>query len=249
MPRSDLLLTNRHFQDLNPLIAGEEICESGHSFGPAVRKYTLIHYVVSGKGTLCSRGGTHPVSAGQAFLILPGEVTTYTADRLDPWHYRWIGFDGSLANQFSTLPPVFSASGDLFRQLMDASDMQEYRLAGILFQLYSQLFSQSSPENQHVRRVKDYIRASYMSPIRVEEIARQLNLDRRYLSRLFKEHTGKSIQQYLIDVRLSEAEQHLLQGVRVQEAATLCGYPDVSNFTKLFKKHRKKAPASVRKAK
>ena len=70
MARSDILLTNRHFQELNPLIAGEEFCEPNHSFGPAVRKYTLIHYVVSGKGTLYSRGGTHTVSAGQAFLIL-----------------------------------------------------------------------------------------------------------------------------------------------------------------------------------
>lgn len=248
MPRSDLLLTNRHFQDLNPLIAGEESCDPGHSFGPAVRKYTLIHYVVSGKGTLYSRGGTHTVSAGQAFLILPGEVTTYTASKDDPWHYRWIGFDGQLSQAFSSLPPVLSLSGEPFRKLMEASDMQEYRLAGLLFQLYSHLFSQHTEENQHVRRVKDYIRASYMSPIRVEDIARQLSLDRRYLSRLFKENTGKSIQQYLVDVRLDEAEQHLMQGLAVREAAALCGYPDVSNFTKLFKKHRGKAPASLRKA-
>lgn len=247
MPRSDLLLTNRHFQDLNPLIAGEEICDPGHSFGPAVRKYTLIHYVVRGKGILYSRGSAHTVSAGQAFLILPGEVTTYTADKRDPWHYRWIGFNGSLSHQFSTLPPVFSVSGEPFRQMLEATDMQEYRLAGLLFQLYSGLFSQRTEENQHVRRVKDYIRASYMSPIRVEDIARQLSLDRRYLSRLFKENTGKSIQQYLIDVRLAEAEQHLQQGARVQEAAALSGYPDVSNFTKLFKKHRGKAPAALRK--
>lgn len=248
MARSDILLTNRHFQELNPLIAGEEFCEPNHSFGPAVRKYTLIHYVVSGKGTLYSRGGTHTVSAGQAFLILPGEVTTYTAHCDDPWHYRWIGFDGSLSNAFSSLPPVFPFSGEPFRQMMEAADMQEYRLAGLLFQIYAQLFSQRSSENQHVRRVKDYIRASYMYPIRVEDIARQLSLDRRYLSRLFKENTGKSIQQYLIDVRLGEAEQQLMQGISVREAAALSGYPDVSNFTKLFKKHRGKAPASLRKA-
>lgn len=88
MAEKNLFLTNRNLQDLNPLVAGEEYCAPGHSFGPAIRRYTLIHYVVSGRGSLYARGGKYPVEAGQAFLILPGEVTTYTADWEQPWHYR-----------------------------------------------------------------------------------------------------------------------------------------------------------------
>ena len=64
MAFKNMLLTNRKLQDLNPLIAGEETCAPGHSFGPAVRKYTLIHYVLRGKGVLYARGGEHPVHAG-----------------------------------------------------------------------------------------------------------------------------------------------------------------------------------------
>ena len=106
MEKKYLLLTNRNLRDLNPLVAGEEACVPGHSFGPAVRKYTLIHYVMRGKGTLYARGGAYPVRAGQAFVILPEEVTTYQADVEDPWHYCWVGFDGALAADFAKLPPV-----------------------------------------------------------------------------------------------------------------------------------------------
>ena len=52
----EILLTNRKFNDLNPLIAGEEMCAPHHSFGPAVRNHTLIHYVLHGSGTFYARG-------------------------------------------------------------------------------------------------------------------------------------------------------------------------------------------------
>jgi AraC-like DNA-binding protein len=88
-----------------------------------------------------------------------------------------------------------------------------------------------------VRRVKDFIRAAYMQNIRVEQIAETMNLDRRYLSRLFKEKTGQSVKEYLSDVRMEEAKRYLKTGVSVTECAHLTGYDDVCNFSKMFKKH------------
>lgn len=248
----NLLLTDRKLRDLNPLIAGEEACAPGHSFGPAVRKYTLIHYVLRGKGTLYARGGVYPVQAGQAFVILPGEVTTYTADSTEPWHYRWIGFDGALSQRFEQLPPVLTLPNMLFGRMMYLSQdtsTAEYLLAGELFYLYAHLFTDARGGSRHVRRVENYIRSNYMHPIRVEQIAAELGLDRRYLSRLFKAETGFSIQEYLIRVRLEEAENLLLRGCSVKEAAHLAGYEDVSNFSKMFKRRTGKSPASVVEAK
>ena len=243
-----LLLTNRKLRDLNPLVAGEEICAPGHSFGPAVRRYTLIHYVIRGKGILYARGGAHPVSAGQAFIILPGETTTYVADLQDPWYYRWIGFDGVLSQPFSQLPPVLDMPETFFTRMMHFSaqpSVIEYLLAGELFSLYAYLFKHTRDGNSHVRKVENYIRSNYMHPIRVERIAEELGLNRRYLSRRFKEETGRSIQEYLIHVRLREAEQLLLHGCSVKETAVLVGYEDISNFSKMFKRYTGKTPLSV----
>lgn len=248
MAPTHLFLTDRKLHDLNPLIAGEEVCVPGHSFGPAVRNYTLIHYVLRGKGTLYARGGAYPVQAGQAFVILPEEVTTYTADNDDPWYYRWIGFDGALSERFSQLPPVLTLPEMLFGRIMYLSaqtSTAEYLLAGELFALYAHLFTDSQTGSPHVRRVENYIRSNYMHPIQVEQIAEELSLNRRYLSRLFKEETGLSIQDYLIQTRLTEAEHLLLRGCSVKEAAHLAGYEDVSNFSRMFKKRTGRAPASM----
>ena len=249
MEKRQWMLTNRNFADLNPLVAGTEPCRKDKSFGPWVRDYTLIHYVQKGRGTLFARGGAYPVKEGQAFLILPGEVTTYTADSREPWEYAWIGFNGQLTDAFGSLPPVFDLPEDFFHTVLHGDpqgEMVEYRLAAMLFRLYAWLFSESRTGNQHVRRVENYIRSNYMQAVRVEEIAQRMGLNRRYLSRLFKQQTGRSVQEYLIDVRMEAACRHLTEGCSVKEVARLCGYEDVSNFSKMFKACFGQSPASYR---
>jgi AraC family transcriptional regulator of arabinose operon len=81
-----------------------------------------------------------------------------------------------------------------------------------------------------------------MDELTVEGIADALGLDRRYLSRLFKEHTGSTIQEYLIHTRMEAADQYLRQGYAVQEAAALSGYRDTPNFSRMYKLHFGIAP-------
>ena len=251
MKARHILLTNRFLRDLNPLVTGLQQCDPGHRFGPHIRKYTLLHYVISGKGTLYARGQSFSIGPGQVFLILPGEVTTYEADHRDPWHYRWIGFDGNLSTRFQDLEPVFSPPESLFANLFRLAgdpEVTEYRLSGALLELYAALFSPVGG-NPHVRKVESYIRTSYMHPIRVEQIAEALNLDRRYLSRLFKEKTGCSVQEFLIRTRMEAGAELLRKGRSVSEAAQLSGYEDITNFSKMFKKHYGRSPAAFSKGK
>jgi len=242
----NFILSNQHLQDLNPLVAGEEACRPGHSFGPAVRSYTLIHYVLQGNGILYTKDGSYPVFPGQAFLIFPDEITTYTADKKDPWHYQWVGFDGSLSERFRELPRILPMSGDIFSQMIRNArvpEMPEFRIAGDLLLMYAQLFSYKSSPNKYVRQVENFLQAAYMNKIHIRQISEQLGLDRRYLTRLFHAHTGKSIQDYLIDIRLREACKHLAQDQSVRNTATLCGYEDAANFSKAFKKRYGISPA------
>ena len=234
----DDVIVNRRLKDLNPLILGMEYCAPGKSFGPTVRKYTLIHCVLEGRGKICKGENTYSAQAGDAFLILPGEVVTYRADDKDPWVYQWIGFDGELTAAFEKLPTVFPLSASYTQAMLDTdgTDLREYRIAALLLEIYATLFGEKKSEHDYVRRVQDYIRAVYMQDLRVEDIAGSMNLDRRYLSRFFKKKTGMTVQEYLIHVRMEEAKRWLLQGKSVSEAAMLCGYQDPFNFSKMFKR-------------
>ncbi len=183
-------------------------------------------------------------------MILPGEIVTYTADDTHPWHYQWIAFDGTLSRKFNELPCVLpNFPGELMAEVckLSTKGMSEYRAAALLFRLYAELFEKSKRNHHYVRRVQDHIRALYMKPLFVEDIAAEMNLDRRYLSRIFKEKTGQTIQDFLIAVRMEEARKLLLNGNSVEQTAALCGYEDVCNFSKMFKRRLGESPLAWKK--
>lgn len=249
MIRNEIALIDRKLGDLNPLVLGEEQCPPGSGFGPAARNYTLIHFVFQGEGTFLRGGVAHPVRRGQAFLIRPHEVTTYYTGTENPWHYRWIGFDGALSARFAQLPPVFPYVTDWAEKMLNAAaecdaGVLEYAVAARLHMMYAEIFADKKKRVDYVASVKSYIDTLYMQPLRVEEIAGRLSLDRRYLSRIFRERVGMSIQEYIVAVRIEEAKRLLAQGYGVAETAHLCGYEDSPNFSKMFKREVGVSPAA-----
>ena len=97
------IFPNENFIDLSLVQYGHEICEPGHSFGPAKRNHYLFHFVISGCGLLLAddrNQKTHEynIRSGQGFLISPQQTNTYIADSEHPWEYIWIEFDGLRAH-------------------------------------------------------------------------------------------------------------------------------------------------------
>ena len=84
--------------DLQVLHAGMEQCPPAHAFGPAVRDYYLIHFVLRGQGRFQAENRTFQLRTGHGFLIYPDQVTFYEADQQDPWFYVWIAFSGKSAD-------------------------------------------------------------------------------------------------------------------------------------------------------
>lgn len=236
----NIALINKNYREINPLDVGEQECEAGHSYGPAIRKYTLIHHVFSGKGTLFREDGQYPVNAGEAFIIRPGEVTTYTADLEKPWHYIWIGFDGTLSAAFAELPPVIASPGSVFndlRTVFDFSGTAEAFLAGKLFELYAHIFSGKDPHENYLLKISNYVETNYNDRCDVGDIAAALNLERHYLARMFRQKTGITLKAYITQKRMDEAKQLLAVGHTVAYSAQMVGYSDAFIFSKMFKKH------------
>ena len=129
-------------------------------------------------------------------------------------------------------------------------------LIGHAFLFLSQLVESSAYRStQNTRRIRDFyikealtfIEANFQRDITIEEIAEVCGLNRSYLTRLFKETTGYSLQEYLGIYRMKIAAKMLAESnLPVQAIASKVGYGDAFTFAKAFKRHTGKSPTEYR---
>ena len=82
--------------------------------------------------------------------------------------------------------------------------------------------------------------------IRISDISDKLYVNSSYLSTLFKEEYGITLEQYLIIRKIAEAKKYLYMGVPVNKACELSGFHDYSNFIRTFKKFEGCSPSNLR---
>ena len=225
-----------------PNDVGHEQCRPLQSWNE-VRRYTLIHYVYSGKGTFEKDGKTYHLSKGDAFIINEGEENYYHADKDDPWHYFWLSFSpDSFDGRFKTLEsPVFKIKNEtIFTEPIERAECgtltREFVIAK-LYLLYDEIFNSAiGIRHDTATEAAIYINHNITEDLSVSAIAEDFGLDRSYLSRIFKKKHGISMKQYIINARMTKATELLKKGVSVKEAAFMSGYDDALAFSRMFKK-------------
>lgn len=240
--RHSILVTDEKYHGLNPVVFGFEDCEPGHAFGPAVRRYWLLHFVVTGFGSYQIGGKTYSVKPGEIFVIPPYEETFYKAEEENPWHYIWIGFTSDTELPVKLEDAFFcSKAFFIFNEMKKCTQMSSGRSAFLcarLWELFSVLLEKDEKQTDYIEDAVAYIHSEYMNDITVEQMARRLNLDRTYFSVLFKKRMGISPKQYLMNYRMKIAASLMTENKKsVSVAAHSVGYPDIFNFSKMFKRH------------
>ena len=271
MEMKDYIFSNDFSRNLDAMIytCGYETCKPSHSYGPVVRSGYLIHYILGGKGIYKTDGRIYQLSEGDAFLIRPNTLIYYEADRYHPWTYTWIGFQGLKMDEYfkrtSLLEsPCFHYDRDdrvrlCHEKMFEAYNLPENRdlmmnsiLYEYLYLLASKFPRKSIPPKEkkisYVEEALRYIEANYAHSVNIQVIADHLNIERTYLYRLFKDITGVSPQEYLLDYRIRRACSLLKEtDLPVSDIARSVGYGDALYFSRLFKQKKGSPPSEYRK--
>lgn len=255
-------------QDLCLNAFGHSYTAPRHKYGPAVRPYYLIHFIVGGKGKFWAENTCYQLSAGQGFVIEPDYQTIYMADEEEPWEYAWVGFSGKSAKQImdslglSHGQPIFKSNErdkmkdcvmNMLRHDHNRTEDTYYTI-GMLYLLFSIIAASNrdalprTDGNAYVNQALSYIQNHIAEPLQVDDIARYVGLNRSYFSSVFRENTGLTPLKYIQTFRLTKAK-HLLESSTLPVAgiAFSCGYQRPESLMKIFRQQYGISPAAYRK--
>ena len=98
-------------------------------------------------------------------------------------------------------------------------------------------------------KIVEIIRKQALSPLSVEQLAKDFGVTRRLIEMRFREATGHSIRDELQSIRLERAKVLLKQhGVKLDKVAKESGYPSMQAFRKTFTVATGKSPLNWRKS-
>ena len=104
-----------------------------------------------------------------------------------------------------------------------------------------------STESRRILKVKQYIDEHYTEMIHLADLADMVGMSPSAFSRFFKLRTGRTLSDYLIDIKLGNAARLLVDTARnISEICYECGFNNLSNFNRIFKAKRGVTPREFR---
>lgn len=99
-----------------------------------------------------------------------------------------------------------------------------------------------------VEQAIEYIQTHLSENITIDELSHALYHDRSYISRLFKDFTGITLQQYIIIKKVTLAKQLLSKGYSLTDVCFQSGFHNYANFIRTFSKNTGISPAKYQKS-
>lgn len=238
------------------------------SYRPYGRKDYHILYIAEGKCTVTENGEKTEAPKGSVIVYLPNQPQEYSFNPDDGSVSYYIHFTGSGCEQLMrdtalnqknifyigkshTLEELINTLINEYKQKLKFSN---HRINGILLEIISligrknaYMMSGGNDTNKRFEIVCEYIHNNFSANLTMKELATMCNLSESRFSHLFTEIFGKSPKQYIMNVRMENAKELLLDSdMSILEIGSAVGFDDQNYFSRIFKKHCGMSPNEFR---
>jgi AraC-like DNA-binding protein len=237
--------------------------------GRILNEYQLL-YLTRGKGSFlsssCKQSG---IGEGNMFLLFPGEWHVYSPDKETGWDEYWIGFKGvNMDNRceqgfFSKQKPLFNIGINeeivhLYKQAISAAKEQktgfQQLLAGIVNHLLGLVYSLNKHASfeeldviRQINKAQVIMLETFQEGIPLPEVAQRVSMSYSWFRRIFKQYTGFSPHQYLLELKIQKAKELLTNThLSVKEIAYRVGFDNLEHFCSVFKMKTQATPVAYR---
>lgn len=231
--------------------------------------------VTAGTGEHTTECGSHPLMAGDVFLVRRERVHSYTAieglqlinilydpekmlpvvirERLDPLDIVQSGRPLRLdpANFLKVMALAEQLREELGDKAMAYSVAVEAAFHLLMVRLLrfhrERLPTDHGAAGYRIARVIRFLEKHYAEPLDLGQLAEKGGMSISHLVRSFRQFTGVPPVQYLLDVRIRNASQLLASSDwNITEIALRCGFSDGNYFTRQFRRRVKLNPTEYR---
>ena len=215
------------------------------------------------EGALCCEidGQNFDISAGEAILILPGQIHSYKTQKysksyLCVFSNDWVieFYNETKGNHFKN--PVFKFEGKEIVENLQNKTLDKYKIKSVFYGICSAVFTGSELIKSNeanfalVNSIAFYVQDNYKTNINLKSIAKEFGYNYCYLSTFFNENFGMNFSSYVNNYRLQLALGYLeTTDKTVTEISQLCGFETIRNFNRLFARQYNMTPNQYRKSK
>lgn len=250
---------------LYPLCIGHFIYEKGYSLYREAYDSFLLLYIEKGQLTLHYQETVQIAHAGDFILLNCYQPHAYATQ--DGCEAIWCHFDGLLASthcqsiedslgsifHLTDSYPILQKLHTLYQSFAQGKLLQEALMSKYLYDILTQLHLSSSvkaPSNDKRVMSTDvisYIQEHFAQNITVEALADLAGLSLYHFIRSFKQETGFTPHDYLINTRLNTAK-YLLKNTAlpIKDICFHCGFSSESVFCNAFKRELRITPTQYR---
>jgi len=230
-----------------------------------------IIYIAAGKGHFILDGKEVIVPAGSMVLFQPKQVQDYFyfgKDKTQVWFVHFTGREVRNILRHYEIPTdgyilhtgISREYEDLFRRMRDElvrcswgyEEMLTYLFRELLMTMHRRM-TENAPRvsgfiQDEIDRARAFFDEHYNEEISIEQYAVSRNMSTSWFNRSFRSAVGTSPMQYILDVRIRNA-QTLLETTdySVTSIAALVGYENPMYFSRLFRKAKGLSPSKYRK--
>lgn len=235
---------------------------------PHIHPFAEIFYVTKGKGLFWIEEETYPVVENDIVFINSNVNHTEMLENNEEFKYIVLGVSGINFENFPQEDFLIHNYNQYKHEILyylqtivkEASQKEEnyqqvvLKLLEILLINLSRRVQNLELSTVQIEKislecafVQKYIDKNYASKITLDSLAKMTHTSKYYLSHSFKEYSGQSIIDYLIDKRIEEASV-LLKTTNhpISAIAQMVGYETTSYFSSAFKNRMKMSPLNYR---
>ncbi|MFD0762863.1 helix-turn-helix domain-containing protein [Lutibacter aestuarii] len=106
---------------------------------------------------------------------------------------------------------------------------------------------QSFENSDKIKKIYEFVQDNYHRKLSLAEVSNIVNMSQVSFNRFIKKRTGKTFVNYLNDVRVGFAAMKLIEkDTNISEVALNCGFNNIANFNRVFKKIKKCTPSQYK---